>query len=578
MEEENISMKKTNLEWDNYMNYLIEAIDESNFMKRAENKPMQTTKHDLEAHITSRATHSRAAADIAKRIAEQLGLNFNFIYAAMLMHDAGHPFSAHDGEEIFTGIGEEYNVDYYHHNAKGVEVVISEDICGKAINKIPNIENRPELRKKLEEEFYYFLDVIISHDGEAGAKELGAKPKEYPDIKTAVYEKLRLSNSMNDYKFIAQTVEGRIAKYADVIAYLSTDIQDRFRLGIQKDFDNDYLEFLGEILGKDFMKTREEKIEVAKAIIEEIKEDKLMQLVSDARAEENKKIIEVANKIIDELHRTVKDYESMPYDKQAEEAERITDAYIEKYREERSKEHMKPEERKFLNADIEKIREFTRKKLSMRTSVVETLTSRIRETLINDLLKESKSNGELSFSGDMKRLFFKAKELNYRYVPDTKWDYQREDLPVAIYKMVHMLALALRKSGVIENKFYDETMRKHINDEEALKYLKTLGYTDDREYMDYKIKNGIRSIRRGHAKFTAEGGTRDKAIARSELYNSAYHYVLDSGELFATMYENTYKAVENQIMAKIKNAIGKLPEDEIKKRKTYIGFFDKRVL
>ena len=263
-----ISEQKTNLEWDNYINFLIEAIDESNFMKRAEYKPMQTTKHDLESHITSRATHSRAAADIAKRIAEALNLNYNYIYAAMLMHDAGHPFSAHDGEEIFTGIGELHNVDYYHHNAKGVEVIISEDICGKAINKIPNIKNKPELRKKLEDEFYYFLDVVISHDGEAGAKELGAKPQEYPDIKTAVYEKLRLSNSQNNYKFIAQTIEGRIAKYADVIAYLSTDIQDRFRLGIQKDFDEDYLEFIGEILADDFAKTREEKVEIAKNMLE----------------------------------------------------------------------------------------------------------------------------------------------------------------------------------------------------------------------------------------------------------------------------------------------------------------------
>ena len=77
-----ISEQKTNLEWDNYINFLIEAIDESNFMKRAEYKPMQTTKHDLESHITSRATHSRAAADIAKRIAEALNLNYNYMYLA----------------------------------------------------------------------------------------------------------------------------------------------------------------------------------------------------------------------------------------------------------------------------------------------------------------------------------------------------------------------------------------------------------------------------------------------------------------------------------------------------------------
>ena len=59
----------------------------------------------------------------------------------MLMHDAGHPFSAHEGEEIFSQLGEIDDTQYFHHNAKGVEVLTSEDICGKAISKIPNKEH-----------------------------------------------------------------------------------------------------------------------------------------------------------------------------------------------------------------------------------------------------------------------------------------------------------------------------------------------------------------------------------------------------------------------------------------------------
>ena len=575
--EVNISEQRTKLEWDNYIEYLIEAIDESNFMKRAENKPMQTTKHELESHVTSRAMHVRAAADIAKRIANSLGLNDQYIYASMLMHDAGHPFTAHDGEEIFTGIGEAYNVDYYHHNAKGVEVVISENICEKAINKIPNIKNRPELRKKLEDEFFYFLDVIVSHDGEAGAKEMNAKPEEYPDMKTAVYEKLRLSNSTNNYKFIAQTIEGRIAKYADVIAYLSTDIQDRFRLGIQRDFDDDYLEFLGDILSNDFAETKEEKIEIAKNIIEEIKEEKLMQLVSDARAVENKEVIQVSKEIIDEIYQKVEGYENLPYDEQAEKAEEVMEEYIKEYKKQQYIKDMSNEEKKFVNADIQKIREFTRKKLRMRSSVIEEVTNRVRETLIQDLLRESKSQGDLDFSNNMKRLFFKAKELNYKYVPDTKWDYLKKELPVATHKLVHMVALSLRKSGAIESKFYDKAMRKHVKDEKALEYLKTLDFVDDEKRAEFKKKYGIRGIRPGSSKFTSEGGKREKEKAIAELCNSTYHYVLDSGELFAIQYQNTFQAVENQVVSKVKNAIGRLPEAEAKKRKTHISFFDDKI-
>lgn len=573
---EDISLKRTKLEWDNYIKYLIQAIEESNFMKRAEDKPMQTSPNSLEAHITSRAIHVKVAAEIAKEIAEELGLNADYIYAGMLMHDAGHPFAAHDGEELFTGIAEITNVEYYHHNAKGIETIMSENICEKAINKIPNIENRPELRKKLEEEFYYFLDVVISHDGEASASEMNSKPKEYPDIKTAVIKKLRLSNSQNDYKFIAQTVEGRIAKYADVIAYLSSDIQDRFRLGIQKDFDEDYLEFLGEILSNDYVKAREEKIEIAKNIIEEIKEEKLMQLVKDAKAEENKEIINEANKLVEEIYSKVNNYENLTYEKQKELAEEVMEAYGERYKNEHDYEKMSNRNKKFLNTDITKIKEFARNKLKMRSSVIEEITSRVRKKLIQDLIIQSKAQGDLSFSSNMKKLFFKAKELNYRYIPDTKWDYLAEKLPVATYKLVGMVALALKRTGAIEDKFYDPVMRKYVKDAEALEYLETVENVDDKIRDEHKKKYGIRVIKRG-SKFSSQG-KREKNVAKQELCNAAYHNILDSGELFAIQYQNTYYAVENQIMSKIKNALGKLPEKEKKARKTDIDFFDNKVL
>ena len=229
------------------MQYLIEAIDESNFMKRAESKPMATPKGSLESHVTSRATHVRNAANIIRRLAKGLNLNSKFAFAGMLMHDAGHPFSGHEGEVIFSDLGGLFNTQFFHHNAKGVEVVLSEDICEKAISKIPNIELRPELREQLRKEFYYFLDIIISHDGEASPQEMYREPDEYPDIRTAVESKLLSANATNNYKFVAQTPEGRLAKFADVIAYLATDIQDGFRLGIYKDFPEDYLEIFGEM-------------------------------------------------------------------------------------------------------------------------------------------------------------------------------------------------------------------------------------------------------------------------------------------------------------------------------------------
>ena len=252
------NVQRTKLTWDPYMQYLIEAIDESNFMKRAETKPMATPKGSLESHVTSRATHVRNAANIIRRLAKGLGLNSKFAYAGMLMHDAGHPFSGHEGEVIFSDIGGLSNTQFFHHNAKGVEIILSEDICEKAISKIPNIELNPNLRDKLREEFYYFLDIVISHDGEASPAEMYREADEYPDIRTAVEQKLLSANATNKYKFVAQTPEGKLAKYADVIAYLATDIQDGFRLGIYKDFPDDYLEVFGEMFSTSFARTSEE--------------------------------------------------------------------------------------------------------------------------------------------------------------------------------------------------------------------------------------------------------------------------------------------------------------------------------
>ena len=65
---------------------------------------------------------------------------------------------------------------------------------------------------------------------------MNKKEDYYPDMQTAVRTKVTSATAKNKYKCIAQTPEGKIAKYADVIAYLATDIRDGFRLGIYKDF------------------------------------------------------------------------------------------------------------------------------------------------------------------------------------------------------------------------------------------------------------------------------------------------------------------------------------------------------
>lgn len=549
-------LKKTELIWDEYMEYLIEAINESNFMKRSETKPMATPKDDLETHLTSRATHARNAADIAKRIAKGLDLNAEYAYAGMLMHDAGHPFSAHEGEEIFTQIGKIYNTQYFHHNAKGVEVIQSENICEKAIAKIPNIEQNLDLKAKLIEEFPYFLDIVVSHDGEANAVDMQTRETTYSDIKTAVTAKVANATALNKYKCIAQTPEGKIAKYADVIAYLATDIRDGFRLGIYKDFPKEYLELFGEIFAGGYADTTEKKVQVACSVIDKIKDKKLRELVQDARESENREIIKVANQITKEISE-----ENINFETDGKKVLEIVNKYINTYKEQKEYDKMTNREKAFINSETQRIVEFVGKKLRVRSSVVTEVTSMMQEYFINDLLRTSETLGKLQFSPVANNLFFRAKQLDYNtYVPATKWLYQKHAQPKAAYNLVKICSKSLIKSGVIANKFYDRSIRKYINDPEALECLEAK-YREPEEYEKYKQKQHIRDIKTSHKRYTSTTKV-EKKSARTELSRNIYEYAQNEGKTFAERYLNTFKAVETQITDKVKKAID--PQYKIK--------------
>ena len=307
-----IKMNRTNTAWDPYMKYLLAAINDSRYMKRAENKPMMTPRKAKESHLTSRASHLRQSADIAKRIADALNLNSDLVYIAMLMHDAGHTFSGHEGEQYFSELNDYYNGQFFHHNSKGVEIITKEAILDNAIARIPDMT--PELEKSLREDFYEFLDIIISHDGEVSQGEMSSiKTKTNLDIgdstmREKVLEKTMRANTSSKpsaHKFMPERPEGFIGKYSDVIAYLGSDIQDAFRTGLLTEFDDEYLEIFGKMIIRkeagfpegEVESTREERIAKAKLKITEIQEQKLMETISDAKTETNRPLITISKEI-----------------------------------------------------------------------------------------------------------------------------------------------------------------------------------------------------------------------------------------------------------------------------------------
>ena len=593
-------MQRTNLIWDNYIDYLIDAINGSKFMKRAEDKPMSTPKTANESHVTTRAIHLRESADIAKRLAMGLGLNEDYIYTAMLMHDAGHPFSAHEGEEIFNQLGEVYNTQHFHHNAKGIEIILSEDICGKAISKIPNIDRKPELRRELEEEFAYFLDAIISHDGEATKEDMMKSETPYPTIKAALENKMRLANSENRYKFIAQTPEGKLAKFADVIAYLSSDMQDGFRLGILKDFSDDYLELFGEMFSAEYPVTREDKIDCGRRIIEQMKQQNLREKretidfmskqdesMQDALKTILRKIREAHLDIhnVDDITRIEEIFEkeqesfrkkklgeffqttgtSIPEDEREGLEERIarkleTDIPLD----EEEKEFIEALNR--INSDVNKIEEFGVKMLRARSSAVYELTSKMKEYFINDLIRNSQDQDTPQFSNSAWNLFFKAKKLNYKeFVQYTNWDYQTQELPQAAKDLVEECSECLVKSGAIRNKFYDEDVRKHVKDKRALSFMRTK-YRPESEYTSYRKEHGIGDLK-ACAKPVSGRFTGTKEQQRlMKLFHNLYSYVQNEDEVFAIRYENTLNAIITRIQRKIQTALSaehKVPEKHL---------------
>ena len=227
------------------------------YLKRAELKPMAKERENDSSHDTSRALHMRQTAEIAKDIAHRLGLNEFIAYTGMLMHDSGHAFFGHEGEHAMNVAGKLLDVGYFHHNAKGVDVILSEDLMGKIIDAIPEAQNNKELRKKLEEDAWYFLDVVVSHDGEASQKEnkITKKDRKNVGIREAVLRKTRKANRENIYKCDPETLESIISKPADVIAYIKSDMIDAFADSIITKFDNDHFEVIGGIL----CETREER-------------------------------------------------------------------------------------------------------------------------------------------------------------------------------------------------------------------------------------------------------------------------------------------------------------------------------
>ncbi|MFL5781743.1 MAG: deoxyguanosinetriphosphate triphosphohydrolase [Thermoleophilaceae bacterium] len=148
-------------------------------------------------HYRTRLTHTLEAAGIARTVARALALNEDLTEAIALGHDLGHPPFGHIGEAVLDACLRERYGTRFRHNHHSLRVVERLEQDGHGLNLTEQVR-----------------DGILCHTGD----ELPA------------------------------TLEGRIVRLVDRIAYINHDIDDAVRAGVlsREELPAEQIAVLGE--------------------------------------------------------------------------------------------------------------------------------------------------------------------------------------------------------------------------------------------------------------------------------------------------------------------------------------------
>src|SRR6188508_472644 len=146
-------------------------------------------------HYRTRLTHTLEACFISRTVARALGLNEDLTEAIGLGHDLGHPPFGHIGEEVLDEALGEHGLRF-RHNEHSLRVVDELERDGRGLNLTEQVR-----------------DGILNHTGPE-------KPA---------------------------TLEGRIVRLVDRVAYINHDIDDALRAGVLRPDDLPVAEI--ELLG-----------------------------------------------------------------------------------------------------------------------------------------------------------------------------------------------------------------------------------------------------------------------------------------------------------------------------------------
>jgi dGTPase len=137
-------------------------------------------------HYRTRLTHTLETCGISRTVARALRLNEDLTEAIGLGHDLGHPPFGHAGEESLDRLLHQRFGRRFHHNEQSLRVVERLERDGAGLNLTHQVR-----------------DGILNHTGPVAP----------------------------------QTLEGRIVKLVDRIAYINHDIDDVLRAGVLQEAD-----------------------------------------------------------------------------------------------------------------------------------------------------------------------------------------------------------------------------------------------------------------------------------------------------------------------------------------------------
>jgi len=152
-------------------------------------------------HYRTRLTHTLEACGIARTVSRALGLNEDLTEAIALGHDLGHPPFGHIGEQVLDEcLAERYGVRF-RHNHHSLRIVERLERGGHGLNLTEQVR-----------------DGILRHTG--------------PDLPA--------------------TLEARVVRLVDRVAYINHDIDDALRAGVisLEDLPRDEIAVLGDTVSE----------------------------------------------------------------------------------------------------------------------------------------------------------------------------------------------------------------------------------------------------------------------------------------------------------------------------------------